>query len=756
MPTIPQLPAAPSIGVSDELPVSQEGVTRSATVGELLSGTQPLIAMASGTVLGRASLGPGGPEAIPLGAGLAIANATLAANGGDHATYPAQLLLTLTDEAILNSNGTPKRMELPLLRGLFSAGSNISIDGSGDISASTDPGVTAELANLTQQITTTEANVAALAAKIPTGGFAGLNAQGQLTNPTVGPVSLGTVMVTSTSPSRTVQQRALDSLNVLDFGAVQGGTDCTSAFNAAFAALPNGGGEIFLPAGDYWLNSPLLWSGKAVAIRGAGKGITRVHLNHTGIGFDLAPGNLFQKVVVRDLTAVAESTTGATAAVARITYPSFPSFGYVTTVISDVECFGYPNANNGQPPYPQTFQRGFILVGCWSTQVNNVSWFGPPAPAGATTSAAIEINQSVDTRIVGLQTYNGGAAVIQTGYCEGVYFTNPLVVGTDYLFNQTDETAWPGYKPDKAELLGLWVVNGEINISLSALRLNNVTTGFLAGMDVTRDGGPNTQQKLFDFTNVSNFYVAGVSVLGGPSGGSNPDIGFSFTSTWNSSGNTLVGCTFNNMTTAIEVNNINGTVGLTTSGVSFGNVPLATAVVDQSTAAVGNYLTFVTPATGTQPAGIANTKDHMWTNAAANPLFWVNNVPGAANYIRHQPATHSNPPTLCFDGSDGQVNGTIQTKGGNLYINAAGGQSGSGNLLSLLNLPGATNWLQIQNAVGSNLCQIGTNTGGIGVQPNGALWLSPSSGLFAPNLPTTKPAAGSHQVWNNNGVLNIA
>lgn len=736
MPTIPQLPMAQAAGSTDELPLSQAGVTRSVTVGELLTGTQPLIELASGSMLGRASLGPGGVEALPLGPGITIANASLSANGGDHASFAE------------NSNGIPKRLGLPLLRGLFNAGSNISIDGAGDISASTDPAVTAELGSLTQQI-------AALAAKIPTGGFAGLNAQGQLTNPTVGPVTLGTVMVANGAPNRTVQARALDTINVVDFGAVQGGSDSSVAFNAAFAALPNSGGEIFVPAGDYTLSNPLTWSGKAVVLRGAGKGITRLHLAHTGIGFDIAPQSLVQKTVLRDFSAFAESQVGQTAAIARITYPSAPSFGYVTAHITDVECFGYPNPQNQQPPYPQTFYRGFVLNGCWSTQVNNVSWLGSAATGnGGTGSAIIEVNNSVDTRITGLQAYGSHAAVLQTGYCEGIYFTNPLIVGADYLFTQTDETKWQGYQPDKPMLLGLWCANGEVNINLGVLNISNVAGGFFVGIDVSRDGGPATAQTLFNFTDVSDFFLLGINILGG--GANIPDTGISFTSTYNSSNVTMLGCYFANMTTAININNVNGTVSLTTGALSFSNVPAATAVQDNSLPSVGNFINFVTPATQSQPAGIANTKDHLWTNPAGEQLFRINNVAVAANYIRHQPATSGNPPTLCFDGNDGQVNGTIQTKGGNLYLNAAGGSSGSGNLLSLLNQPGATSCIQIQNATSGNLCIINTNTGGMSVQPAGALWLSPQGGIYAPNLPTTRPAAGSHQLWNNNGVVSIA
>jgi len=756
MPTIPQLPVAPQTTDQDEIPVSQAGIMRSVSVGELLAGTQSSLIIPSPSILGRASLGPGEPEPLTVGLGVVIQNATLNADGLDHASFAPQTALVTTDEAVLNSSGVPKRMALPLLRGLFSSGANVAIDSTGTISASTDPSVTSQLTSLSQSLTATQASVTSLSARIPTGGYVTLNAQGQVTQPVVGAVEQATVAVAPGEPARTLAAKSLDTLNVVDFGAVAGGADCTAAFNAAFAALPAGGGELFVPAGDFWLSSPLVWSNKALVLRGAGRGISRIHFSHTGIGFDFNLSNVFSKIVLHGFSAYAEASSGQTAAVARITYPSITGFGYVSSTISEIECFGYPNANNGVAPFPQTFLRGFVLNNCWSTQISNISWFGPPAAAGSTASAVIEVNRSIDTRIHGLQAYYGNAVVIQTGYCEGVYISSPLVVGVDYLFKQTDETTWIGYVPNTPMLLGLWVSNGEVNTNLGTVQLAAVTDCFFVGLDITRNGGPNTSQTLFDLTNVSNLHVTGCNFVGGPTGGNSQDVAFNFKSTWNSSNNIIDGCHFEDMATVIRITGANGTVGLTTYGLQLGNVPLATAVVDNTAQEAGNHLSFITPSSTGVPAGLALTTDHVLSGRGGAVLFRVNNVNSAANFIRHQPATTSNPPTICFDGTDGQVNGVLQTKGGNLYVNAAGSATGSGNLLSLLNTPNAANWVVIQNALTGNLSLVTTNAGGIGLQPKGALWLSPSSGLFAPGLPTTKPAAGSSQVWNNNGVLSIA
>ena len=135
MPTIGQLPSLSAADPADEIPLSHAGATQSISVGMLLSGVQPAILAPTGTLLGRESLGSGGPEPINVGIGLGLRSSVLAATGADHAGFPSQTVLEPSDQAVLSSGGSPMLLELSLLRGLFSAGSNIAIDSAGTISA---------------------------------------------------------------------------------------------------------------------------------------------------------------------------------------------------------------------------------------------------------------------------------------------------------------------------------------------------------------------------------------------------------------------------------------------------------------------------------------------------------------------------------------------------------------------------------------------------------------------------------------------
>jgi hypothetical protein len=105
MPTIPQLPQTSSITAADEVPLSQSGITRATTVGTLLAGTQPAIMAPSGTLLGRVSLGAGGPEPITVGAGLTLANASLAATAAPITSLPTVSTIAAGDLVGISQGG---------------------------------------------------------------------------------------------------------------------------------------------------------------------------------------------------------------------------------------------------------------------------------------------------------------------------------------------------------------------------------------------------------------------------------------------------------------------------------------------------------------------------------------------------------------------------------------------------------------------------------------------------------------------------
>jgi hypothetical protein len=136
MTTIAQLPPASTVGAGDLLPLSQAGLLFSVSVSQLTANLQPFLNVPTGDLLGRQSVGAGAPESIGVGTGLALNAGTLAANGADHAGFPVQGAMSLTDELVISANNAPALLPVAALRGLFSAGSGVSIDGNGIITAS--------------------------------------------------------------------------------------------------------------------------------------------------------------------------------------------------------------------------------------------------------------------------------------------------------------------------------------------------------------------------------------------------------------------------------------------------------------------------------------------------------------------------------------------------------------------------------------------------------------------------------------------
>lgn len=68
-----------------------------------------------------------------------------------------------------------------------------------------------------------------------------------------------------------------DVFNVKAYGAVGDGVqDDTAEFNAAIAAVPAIGGEVYVPAGTYKLSSALTITDKSISFRGEGQRISKL------------------------------------------------------------------------------------------------------------------------------------------------------------------------------------------------------------------------------------------------------------------------------------------------------------------------------------------------------------------------------------------------------------------------------------------------------------------------------------------------
>lgn len=81
MPTIAKLPAAEALSSTDAIPIDQGNGTNGVTLATLFAGLQTAIVTPTATLLGRVSLGSGGPETVSLGTGLVMSGGTIGVSG---------------------------------------------------------------------------------------------------------------------------------------------------------------------------------------------------------------------------------------------------------------------------------------------------------------------------------------------------------------------------------------------------------------------------------------------------------------------------------------------------------------------------------------------------------------------------------------------------------------------------------------------------------------------------------------------------
>jgi hypothetical protein len=156
MPTISQLPSADTISASDLIPISQGGSVHSISVGALLAQTQPAIIAGPPSLLGRFSIGPGGPDSIAVGDGLALNNGTLSSVTFNLTSLPVQTNFRPNDQIVVTNAGTAELADLSQIREIFTAGANITIDAAGVISTSTLGGAATYSLTALSSVTTIE------------------------------------------------------------------------------------------------------------------------------------------------------------------------------------------------------------------------------------------------------------------------------------------------------------------------------------------------------------------------------------------------------------------------------------------------------------------------------------------------------------------------------------------------------------------------------------------------------------------------
>lgn len=112
MPTIDELAPATAAADSDEMPVSQNLITRKITRAQVLAGVQAQLTIPSGTILGRNTSGLGPPETIAIGNYLSLVAGTISAMAAPYsiALLPSGLVPSAADLVPLGQQGNNVRV----------------------------------------------------------------------------------------------------------------------------------------------------------------------------------------------------------------------------------------------------------------------------------------------------------------------------------------------------------------------------------------------------------------------------------------------------------------------------------------------------------------------------------------------------------------------------------------------------------------------------------------------------------------------
>jgi hypothetical protein len=232
-----------------------------------------------------------------------------------------------------------------------------------------------------------------------------------------------------------VQDKLRETVSVKDFGAVGDGvTDDATAFQNAVSALPAQGGQLYIPAGTYLLNSTLNITNKTVTIIGSGQKVTELQFGSSvvnGIVFDGGAQSslLYNIFVLKSLRITTNNTSGGGTAV-TVRNNGASGSAFTSAIISEIDI---KFENTGASSYSigeivGYWSKGILLENAGGTVIEKCFIQGQNAAGTPSTfklEQGIEITGSGDPTVYSIndtQIYwaDIGLSVTNTN-AEGIY-----------------------------------------------------------------------------------------------------------------------------------------------------------------------------------------------------------------------------------------------------------------------------------------------------------------------------------------------
>lgn len=314
----------------------------------------------------------------------------------------------------------------------------------------------------------------------------------------IGDAGATTVVPRNGAAGRTLSDRFADVRDLLDFVAPMDASHSTAL--ARLFSSTTGDLHVRLCAGVFLFAAAVtLPAGRSLYVEAAGPGRTTVNVSHAGTWLTCPMMGLEQTVTVRGLRFLSTSPTG-TAGVLNVSYPVSASSSYTSVSVRDVEI----TSGGTGATAASTFVKPIVLSNCWSVQIERVQCKGRFSVPGVAGQCLVDLSECFDVFINRCAHFYADALVYQSGYCEGIRFSDCTAIGSNHLIKQAPAGI---VQRNGQNLLGLWLNGGEVNTQQGGIKVAKTKGAFVNTTQWTPWGGTPaaTPYAAYDLTDVQSF-----------------------------------------------------------------------------------------------------------------------------------------------------------------------------------------------------------------------------------------------------------
>ncbi len=334
---------------------------------------------------------------------------------------------------------------------------------------------------------------------------------------------------------------------VLDVGTAPGvdptgGEDSSAGFQAALTRLQElGGGELYIPPGQYVITAPLTYAGASLAIVGCGQTLSILCVHSPIVALSINLLSTYHTLSVRDI-GFSPLAAGGGGTALSVTGQNVPS-GTQSCLIENVD---FCVAQGGYT----SFAQSLVLHAVQRVNVRNANAHSNAGivPGGCFAS----ISNSTDVRFNNCSIDVVDTGFLVAGYCEGVHIVDTVLANVNYgVTTGNSPYSGNGTTSPVINLLGLYIAGCEFNCVQGSATLSYVQTAWISDTHFSTGSYHKAALSIFGSVavSVSNCEFTGQFDAAAPK----EWIGVEVASLngWASSQTILDGCLFNNLSLGV-------------------------------------------------------------------------------------------------------------------------------------------------------------------------------------------------------------